>query len=146
MYNSLQPNTGVKPACAAAERCGTRYRMSEAAKRARLERLVRPLKRAVCWWIRRAIKSRESKDLSPSGGITGLSYAEAWAEMAQAKRGFQAEPTKFALCLITIFCGLTQVIGRRRSLSGKEHIWSALPESPVWPEPSRPKLRHTSHP
>ena len=33
-------NTGVKPACVAAERCGTRYRMSEAAKRARLERIV----------------------------------------------------------------------------------------------------------
>ena len=86
--------------------------MSEAAKRARLERLVRPLKRAVCWWIRRAINSRESKDLSPSGGITGLSYAEAWAEIAQAKRGFQAEPTKFALCLKTIFCGLTPELSR----------------------------------
>ena len=86
--------------------------MSEAAKRARLERLVRPLKRAVYWWIRRAIKSRESKDLSPSGGITGLSYAEAWAEMAHAERGFQAEPIKFALCLKTIFCGLTPELSR----------------------------------
>jgi hypothetical protein len=86
--------------------------MSEAAKRARLERLVRPLKRAVCRWIRGGIKLPDSKDLSPSGGITGLSYAEAWAEMAQVKRGFQAEPTKIALCLKTIFCGLTPELSR----------------------------------
>ena len=92
---------------------------SETAKRARLERIVRPLKPRLLAAQPGCKIGLKRMNLQPGGGITGLSYAGAAGDaLPLAARTFPPKNSEMLFDLTSVFCGLTPELSRTAARNG----------------------------